>query len=89
MSFEQPVRNANYPELVYWFITPETFAPGRVEQDVKHITNDTPLPLHSLPSVMAFSCLRTLNQQTGSSLHPAQSGPRGALLSQGTVILML
>ena len=42
VSFEQPVRDANYPELVYWFITPETFAPGRVAQDIHHIANDTP-----------------------------------------------
>lgn len=41
ISFEQPVRDANYPELVYWFVTPETFAPGRVAKDVQHIANDT------------------------------------------------
>ena len=42
VSFEQPIRDAHYPELVYWFITPETFAPGRVSQDIHHIANDTP-----------------------------------------------
>jgi hypothetical protein len=41
VSFEQPVRDANYPELVYWFVTPETFAPGRAERDVQHIAHDT------------------------------------------------
>lgn len=40
-TFEEPIRDANYPELMYWFITPETFAPGRVEQDVQHIAKDT------------------------------------------------
>lgn len=41
ISYELPVRDTNSPELVYWFVTPETFAPGRVEQDVKHIAHDT------------------------------------------------
>lgn len=41
MTFEQPMRDAEYPELVYWFVTPATFAPGRVEQDVEHIAHDT------------------------------------------------
>lgn len=41
LSFEQPVRNANYPELVYWFVTPETFGPGRAAQDVQHIARDS------------------------------------------------
>jgi len=40
-SYEQPIANANYPELVYWFVTPETFRPGRVEQDIRHIAHDT------------------------------------------------
>jgi hypothetical protein len=42
ISFEQTIADARYPELVYWFITPETFAPGRVAQDIHHIANDTP-----------------------------------------------
>ena len=42
VTYEQPIHDANYPELVYWFITPETFAPGRVAQDIHHIANDTP-----------------------------------------------
>lgn len=42
VTYEQPIRNATYPELVYWFITPETFAPGRVAQDIHHIASDTP-----------------------------------------------
>jgi len=42
VSFEQPIRDANYPELIYWFITPETFAPGRASQDIHHIVSDTP-----------------------------------------------
>ncbi len=42
VMYEQPIHNANYPELVYWFITPETFAPGRVAQDIHHIADATP-----------------------------------------------
>ena len=42
VTFEQPLRDTNHPELVYWFITPETFTPGRVAQDIHHIANDTP-----------------------------------------------
>lgn len=41
MSFEQPLHDANYPELVYWFVTPETFAPGQAAKDVQHIAKDT------------------------------------------------
>lgn len=43
--FEQPIRNANYPELLYWFVTPETMAPGRIAEDVRHIARDTPFTL--------------------------------------------
>ena len=41
ITFEQPVRDANYPELVYWFVTPETFAPGQVARDIQHMADDT------------------------------------------------
>ena len=41
VAFQQPIQDANYPELVYWFITPETFAPGRAARDIQHITQDT------------------------------------------------
>ena len=41
ISYSQSVRDANYPELVYWFVTPETFSPGRAAMDVKHIANGT------------------------------------------------
>lgn len=41
IRFEQPVRDANYPELVYWFVTPQTFAPGQVSRDIHHIADDT------------------------------------------------
>jgi hypothetical protein len=39
--FEKPIRNADYPELVYWFVTPETLAPGQAAKDVQHIAKDT------------------------------------------------
>lgn len=41
ISFEKPIRDAYYPELVYWFVTPQTFAPGRADRDVQHIADDT------------------------------------------------
>ncbi|WP_263367405.1 hypothetical protein [Edaphobacter bradus] len=41
VTFEQPLHNASYPELVYWFITPETFAPGQAAHDVQHIAKDS------------------------------------------------
>jgi hypothetical protein len=41
VEYEDPIRDANYPELVYWFVTPETFAEGRAAQDIHHIANDT------------------------------------------------
>ena len=42
VTFEQPLRDNNYPELLYWFITPETFAPGQAARDVEHIAKDSP-----------------------------------------------
>lgn len=42
ISYQEPLRDANYPELLYWFVTPETFGPGRAAQDVQHIARDTP-----------------------------------------------
>lgn len=41
ITYQEQVQDKNYPELVYWFITPETFAPGRVAQDISHIAHDT------------------------------------------------
>ena len=42
IKYEQPINDVHYPELVYWFVTPETFAPGQVGRDIQHIARDTP-----------------------------------------------
>ena len=41
VSYEQPLANSNYPELVYWFVTPQTLAPEHYTHDILHLANDT------------------------------------------------
>ena len=41
VSYEQQIANANFPELMYWFVTPETLDPQRYEHDIQHISHDT------------------------------------------------
>jgi hypothetical protein len=41
VRYENPIRNAHYPELVYWFVTPETLQPARYTRDLEHISRDT------------------------------------------------
>lgn len=41
VQYEDSVRNANYPELVYWFVTPETLSQQRYSADIQHIARDT------------------------------------------------
>ncbi len=40
-SYQEPIHNANYPELLYWFVTPETLNPATYTHDVEHIAHDT------------------------------------------------
>lgn len=41
VRYEDPIPNARYPELVYWFVTPETLDPSRYTRDIQHIAQDT------------------------------------------------
>ena len=41
VQYEDPIRNQHYPELVYWFVTPETLNSARYTQDIQHISRDT------------------------------------------------
>lgn len=41
VQFEDPIRNAHYPELVYWFVTPETLSDDQSAKDIRHIAQDT------------------------------------------------
>jgi hypothetical protein len=41
VRYEDPIRNEHYPELLYWFVTPETLAPQRYTRDIQHISHDT------------------------------------------------
>ena len=41
VQYQNPVRNQNYPELVYWFVTPKTLAPAQYRKDIRHIAHDT------------------------------------------------
>jgi hypothetical protein len=42
IQYEDPIRNQHYPELLYWFVTPQTLSPQRYTQDIEHISRDTP-----------------------------------------------
>jgi hypothetical protein len=41
LRYEEPIENERYPELVYWFVTPQTVAPQRYASDIHHIAADT------------------------------------------------
>jgi hypothetical protein len=41
VRYEDPIRNEKYPELLYWFVTPETIVAPRYSQDIQHIAHDT------------------------------------------------
>jgi hypothetical protein len=41
IQYEDPIRNQHYPELLYWFVTPETLSPQRYTKDIQHISRDT------------------------------------------------
>jgi hypothetical protein len=41
VEYQPRVENANFPELLYWFVTPETLQPERYKADVEHIARDT------------------------------------------------
>ncbi len=41
VSYEEPFADQHYPELVYWFVTPQTLAPERYTRDIQHLADDT------------------------------------------------
>ena len=41
IQYEDPIRNQHYPELLYWFVTPETLNPQHYTKDIEHIFRDT------------------------------------------------
>jgi hypothetical protein len=41
IQYEEPISNVRYPELLYWFVTPETLAPQHYSRDIEHIAQDT------------------------------------------------
>jgi len=41
IQYEDPIRNQHYPELLYWFVTPETLNPQHYAKDIQHISHDT------------------------------------------------
>jgi hypothetical protein len=41
LRYEEPIHNGRYPELLYWFVTPETLKSERYTRDVEHIARDT------------------------------------------------
>ena len=41
VQYEQPIRNENYPSLLYWFVTPATLDPAQYTRDIQHIAHDT------------------------------------------------
>ena len=45
IRFVDVMPNANYPELLYWFLTPETLRNDQYLKDVEHIARDSPFTL--------------------------------------------
>lgn len=41
IQYQDPIRNQHYPELLYWFVTPQTLSPQRYTKDIQHISHDT------------------------------------------------
>jgi hypothetical protein len=41
IQYEDPIRNQHYPELLYWFVTPQTLSSQRYTKDIEHISRDT------------------------------------------------
>jgi len=41
VEYQSPIPNQNFPELVYWFVTPQTLAPAQYQKDIQHIAHDT------------------------------------------------
>lgn len=41
VRYEDPIRNEHFPELLYWFVTPDTLVPQRYAQDIQHISHHT------------------------------------------------
>lgn len=68
IQYEDPVRNQHYPELVYWFVTPQTLSPQRYQQDIQHIAHDTEF---DFPFLTAREGVDFLNNPTA---HTAVAG---------------
>jgi hypothetical protein len=45
IRFVDALPDANYPELLYWFLTPETLRNEQYLKDVEHIVHDSPFTL--------------------------------------------
>ena len=56
------IPDANFPELLYWFLTPSTLRDGQYLKDVDHIADDTPFTL-------AFLTPRSGAKLTDSATH--------------------
>jgi len=41
VQYDQPIPNAHYPELLYWFVTPDTLNPYHYQRDIRHISEDS------------------------------------------------
>lgn len=41
IHYEDPIQNEHYPELLYWFFTPQSLDPHQYMRDVAHISRDT------------------------------------------------
>ncbi|MGH9343369.1 MAG: hypothetical protein ACRD19_06385 [Terriglobia bacterium] len=59
VTYQQPIQDAHYPELVYWFITPKTFGPGQAARDIRHIAKDTPFTFPFLTERMGTLLLKS------------------------------
>lgn len=68
VRYEDPIRNEHFPELLYWFVTPETLAAERYTKDVQHIAHDT---VFDFPFLTARNGVNFLNS---TAAHEAVAG---------------
>jgi hypothetical protein len=52
IRFVDAMPNANYPELLYWFLTPQTLQNEQYLKDVEHLERDSPFTLAFLTARM-------------------------------------
>jgi hypothetical protein len=59
VHYKEPIRNEYYPELLYWFVTPETIASRHYTGDIQHIAQDSVFDFPFLTARNGVNCFTT------------------------------